>query len=96
MLTQSEESAGPAPAKRIFLGALGVMALALALVGVILPIVPASPFFVIALACFARASTRFHAWLTDQPQLHQAIDWLRQSTNPIFKFVAKMMDWAVG
>lgn len=96
MLTQSEKSARPTPAKRIFLGVLGVMALGLALAGVILPIVPASPFFVIALACFARASTRFHAWLIGQPQLHQAMDWLRQSTNPIFKFVAKMMDWAVG
>ena len=93
---QTENRRAATPAHRAILIGLGVMALGLGVVGIILPVVPASPFFVLALACFARASTRFHAWLTSQPQLHQAMQWLLQSTNPIFKFVAKLMEWAIA
>lgn len=82
--------------QRVLLFAVGIGAVILGVIGLILPVIPASPFFVLALACFARASTRFHAWLTNQPQLHQALDWLRNSSNPIFKFVARLMEWAMG
>lgn len=48
-----------------FLG--GAMALALGAVGVVLPILPTTPFILLAAFCFARSSKRCHAWLIRHP-----------------------------
>ena len=42
----------------------GLLALGLAVVGAILPVMPATPFILLAVYCFARSSTRWHMWLT--------------------------------
>jgi uncharacterized membrane protein YbaN (DUF454 family) len=36
----------------------------LAVIGAILPMMPATPFILLAAYCFARSSIRWHAWLT--------------------------------
>lgn len=54
---------------RLFLVAAGFVCTALAVVGIFLPLLPTVPFLLLAAACFARSSERFHTWLLNHPQL---------------------------
>lgn len=44
---------------------LGLMALGLASAGVLLPLLPTTPFLLVAAFCFARSSERWHRWLVE-------------------------------
>ena len=49
--------------KRVAFMALGCISLALAVLGVVLPILPTVPFLALAAFCFAKSSGRLNNWL---------------------------------
>lgn len=59
----------------VWLG-LGLASLALGGLGVVLPLLPTTPFVLLAAYCFAKSSRKLHAWLLDNRTFGKAIrDW---------------------
>jgi uncharacterized membrane protein YbaN (DUF454 family) len=80
-LTPDQPAAAPDRSRplRIAFAVIGTIALAIGVLGIVLPILPTTPFLLLAAACYARASTRLYGWLLGQSALGPIIARWRES-----------------
>jgi uncharacterized protein len=77
---------------RLVLTAAGFAFLALGIAGIVLPVLPTTPFMLLAGACFARSSPRFHRWLLAHKTFGPIVgEWERHRAIP---YRTKL--WAIG
>jgi uncharacterized membrane protein YbaN (DUF454 family) len=69
--------------------ALGWISVLLGVIGAFLPVLPTTPFMILAAYLFNKSSPRVHSWLTSTPYFGDAIiDWER---NKVIRPKAKRM-----
>ena len=72
----------PFPVRLLFAG-LGTLFVLLGVAGAFLPVLPTTPFMLLAAGCYARASTRFYNWLLNNPAFGPTIiEWRRHRSLP--------------
>ena len=61
----------------------GAVALVLAAIGAVLPVMPTVPFLLVTFTCWAKASPRFKAWLYRHPRFGKMMrDWQEKRAIP--------------
>ncbi|WP_300179076.1 YbaN family protein [uncultured Aliivibrio sp.] len=67
--------------RRVLWFVLGSTALILGLIGIFIPLLPTTPFLLLASVCFMRVSPRVHTWLISHPKLGPPIvEWQKHKT----------------
>jgi uncharacterized membrane protein YbaN (DUF454 family) len=73
--------------------ACGAVCLLTGLVGLLLPLLPTTPFVLLAAYCFSQGSTRYEQWLLAHPRFGPMVrDWRGQHAVPLR---AKQLAWVM-
>ena len=69
---------------------MGHASIAVGFVGIFVPLLPTTPFVLLAAVCYSRGSKRFHTWLHDHPRFGPMIRKWREhrAIGPRAKIVA--------
>lgn len=68
---------------RIAFAALGTLFLLIGIIGIFTPILPTTPFLLLATGCYARSSRRFYNWLMNHPAFGPLIvEWRTYRSIP--------------
>jgi uncharacterized membrane protein YbaN (DUF454 family) len=68
---------------RILFAVLGTLFVGIGVVGAFLPVLPTTPFILLAAACYARASERFHGLLLNSRLFGPSLrEWQRHRSVP--------------
>lgn len=59
--------------KCFWLHAVGIIFVGLGFIGMVLPVMPTTIFFILALACFTRSSPKFANWLLTHPKFGEPL-----------------------
>lgn len=64
--------------------ALGYLSFALGFIGIFLPILPTTPFMIVALWAFSKGSKKMHSWLLNHPKFGTSLQaWEQHRVIPI-------------
>ena len=76
--------------------AIGWLSVVLGVLGIFLPLLPTTPFLLLAAACFVRSSPKFYQWLVQHPKLGRyVLAYLEGSGIPKrAKIITIIMIWA--
>ncbi len=84
-------------ALRIVLLALGWLFAGLGFAGAFLPVLPTTPFLILAVACFARSSPRLESWLLSHPRFGPSLLlWRERRAIPMRVKVFALGGMALG
>ena len=79
--------------QRLLWLAAGVLSLATGIVGIFLPLLPTTPFVLLAAFCLSRGSSRAERWLLSHPRLGPLVsDWRASRAIPLR---AKQLAWGM-
>ena len=72
---------------------IGALSLILGLIGLFLPLLPTTPFLILAAFCFSQSSPRFHTWLVNHRWFGPPIrDWEQnRAIRTRYKVLATVM-----
>ncbi len=72
---------------------LGILFLLVGVVGIVVPLLPTTPFLLLAAFCFDRGSPYFHSWLLNHPLFGPPIlDWKKhRAIRTEYKIIASSM-----
>jgi uncharacterized membrane protein YbaN (DUF454 family) len=74
-------------------GTAGALALAAGIVGIFLPLLPTTPFVLLAAFCFSRSSARAEAWMLAHPRFGPMVrNWRQRRAVPLR---AKQVAWVM-
>ncbi len=69
----------------ILLTMIGLISVALGFVGIFVPLLPTTPFLILAVACFVRSSPKLHKWLLNHPWFGDYINNYMSGNGITFK-----------
>lgn len=81
------------PAWRWLMILLGWLALSIGLIGIFVPLLPTTPFVLLAAFLFSKGSERLHRWLREHPRFGRYVrDWEREQViPPVGKYASTLL-----